>query len=313
VIGAIGGTASVRLRRVVPAGCADVWVKLELQNPTGSMKDRLALAMVRAAERSGQLDGSTALLECTGGSTGTSLAFVASALGYRCSIISSDAYAPAKLASMRALGATLFVEPSVGGQVTPDLWPRMRARAETLVAAGGAHWVDQFQNTAGLTGYRDLGQELVDQVPTRVDAFCAAVGTAGLIMGAGRAIREACPDARIVALEPDTSAVLSGGAAGSHTIDGTAAGFVPPLFDRAFVTEVMALSEASARAMARALAEREGLFAGTSTGLNVLGALRLAREIGPGGTVVTVACDSGFKYLDGTLFASPSSGGPPGC
>ncbi len=303
MLDAIGNTPIVRLRRLPGADAAAVWVKLEGGNPTGSYKDRMALAMVEAAEASGELRPGMSLLECTGGSTGSSVAFVCAAKGLEFTVISSDAYAREKLDSMRAFGAELLIEPSVDGRVTPDLWPRMMARAAELVETGRYHYLDQFRNRAAPRGYERMGAEILTQVPGKIDAVCGAVGTAGMIMGVGSAVRRMWPDVRVVALEPDSSPVLSGGAAGAHGIDGTAAGFVPPLFDRAVVTEVRALPEAAARSMCRRLAREEGIFAGTSTGLNVLAALDLAREIGRGGTVVTVACDTGFKYLDGPLYA----------
>ena len=302
MLDAIGNTPLVRLTRILPPGSADVWVKLEGLNPTGSYKDRMALAMVEAAERSGELVDGVSLLECTGGSTGSSLAFVCAVKGHRFTVISSDAYAREKLDSMRAYGATVLVEPSVGGEVTPDLWPRMMQRAQALVDEGGYLYVDQFHNPHAPAGYNAMGEEILRQITQPIDALCGAVGTAGMITGVGSVIKAAWPDARIVALEPDSSPVLSGGEPGAHGIDGTAAGFVPPKFDPTLITEVLALSESAARDMARRLARDEGIFAGTSTGLNVLAALQLAEEIGTGGTVVTAACDSGFKYLDGPLF-----------
>ncbi len=302
LLDAIGNTPLVRLRRLAPPGPTEIWVKLEGGNPTGSYKDRVALAMIEAAETTGELTQDQQVLECTGGSTGSSLAFVCAVKGYKFTVISSDAYAREKLDSMRAFGATLLIEPSVGGVVTPDLWPRMRQRARKLVEGGGYVYLDQFRNRHAPAGYHKMGEEIVEQLGKRVDVLCGMVGTAGMITGAGSVIRRAWPKARIVALEPDTSAVLSGGEAGAHSVDGTAAGFVPPLFDRNVVTDVRALSEAEGRKMARRLAREEGIFAGTSTGMNVLAAFDLAKEVGAGGTVVTVACDTGFKYLDGPLY-----------
>lgn len=301
MINTIGNTPVVRLKQIVPPNAAEVWVKLEGVNPTGSYKDRMALAMVEGAEAEGILDVTPHLLECTGGSTGTSVAFVCAVKGHPFTVITSDAYAKEKIDSMAAFGATVIIEPSVDGQVTPDLWPRMRKRAEDLVQAGDHYWLDQFNNPYAASGYRAMGAELAAQRPD-IDAFCGAVGTAGMIVGVGGVLRDANPDTRVVALEPDTSPVLSGGKAGSHSIDGTAAGFVPPQFDRGIVTDVMALPEKEARQMARRLAKEEGIFAGTSTGLNVLAALHLATELGPGRIVATVACDTGFKYLDGELY-----------
>lgn len=299
---AIGNTPLVQLQRIPPPGSAEIWLKLESSNPTGSYKDRMALAMVEAVEKSGKLAADTSLLECTGGSTGSSLAFVCAVKGHRFTVISSDAYAREKLDSMRAFGATVLVEPSRGGVITPDLWPRMIERAQKLVETGGYIYIDQFHNSYAPAGYEQMGEEIVCQLGRPIDVLCGAVGTAGMIMGVGSAVRAAWPDARIVALEPDSSPVLSGGVAGPHGIDGTAAGFIPPLFNRSVVTDVLALPEAEARKMSRRLAQEEGIFAGTSTGLNVVAALRLAKEVGKGGIVVTAACDTGFKYLDGTLF-----------
>jgi cysteine synthase A len=299
---AIGNTPLVQLQRIPPPGSAEIWLKLESSNPTGSYKDRMALAMVEAVEKSGKLTADTSLLECTGGSTGSSLAFVCAVKGHRFTVISSDAYAREKLDSMRAFGATVLVEPSRGGVITPDLWPRMIERAQKLVETGGYIYIDQFHNSYAPAGYEQMGEEIVCQLGRPIDVLCGAVGTAGMIMGVGSAVRAAWPDARIVALEPDSSPVLSGGVAGPHGIDGTAAGFIPPLFNRSVVTDVLALPEAEARKMSRRLAQEEGIFAGTSTGLNVVAALRLAKEVGKGGIVVTAACDTGFKYLDGTLF-----------
>lgn len=299
---AIGNTPLVKLRRLTSANSADVWLKLEGSNPTGSYKDRMALAMVEGIEADGHLDGSMSLLECTGGSTGSSLAFVCAVKGLRLTIISSDAYAREKLDSMRAYGATVLVEPSRGGVVTPDLWPRMIDRAKALVRGGGYLYLDQFRNPFAPRGYEGMGREILKQIPGPIQAICGAVGTAGMIMGVGSTVRETWPEVRLVALEPESSPVLSGGRPGNHGVDGTAAGFVPPLFDPDVVTEVMAIPEDKARAMARRLAREEGVFAGTSTGLNVVAALRLADEVGKGGAVVTVACDTGFKYLDGDLY-----------
>ncbi len=298
----IGNTPLVRLKKIVPANSAEIWVKIEGVNPTGSYKDRMALAMVKGVEESGQIDPKTSLLECTGGSTGSSLAFVCAVKGYKFTVISSDAYAREKLDSMRAFGASVLVEPSCGGVVTPDLWPRMINRANELVEGGGYIYLNQFNNKHAPVGYETMGKEILEQIQRPIQAFCGAVGTAGMIMGVGSVIRSKWSGARIVALEPDSSCVLSGGKPGSHSIDGTAAGFVPSLFSREVVTEVRALPEQEARSMAGRLAREEGIFAGTSTGLNVVAALKLAKEVGKGGTVVTVACDSGFKYLDGALY-----------
>ena len=298
----IGNTPLVRLLRIPPPNSAEIWLKIEGANPTGSYKDRMALAMVQGLEEEGEINSTTSILECTGGSTGSSLALVCAVKGYRFTVISSDAYAREKLDSMRAFGATVLVEPSHGGVVTPDLWPRMISRAKGLVENGGYIYLDQFHNRHACVGYETMGKEILAQTSKPIDAICGAVGTAGMIMGVGSVIRAKWPNTKVVALEPDSSPVLSGGVPGPHGIDGTAAGFVPPLFSREVVTDVLALPEQEARVMVRRLAREEGIFAGTSTGLNVVAALQLAEQVGKGGIVVTAACDSGFKYLDGALY-----------
>jgi len=306
---AIGNTPLVQLSRIVPKGAADVWVKLEYYNPTGSYKDRMALSMIERAERRGDLKPGMTVVEYTGGSTGISLAFVCAVKGYRCRIVCNDAVALEKRRSMQVFGAELEVLKSEGGKLTPDLVPRMMARAREIAAEGPSYPTDQMRNPDMVAGYESLGEELLRQVPGPIHAFCGAVGTSGMLMGTARVLRRHDPKTRIVALEPATSAVLSGGTPGRHGVEGVAPGFVPPQFDRSLVSETRAIDEAEARRMAWTLARREGLFAGTSTGLNVVAALELAREIGPGHTVVTVAVDSGLKYLAGDLYAERQS--PP--
>lgn len=305
MLNAIGNTPLVRLSRIVPRGAADVWVKLEYYNPTGSYKDRMALAMVERAEQRGALKPGMTVVEYTGGSTGISLAFVCAVKGYRCRIVCNDAVAPEKLRSMQVFGAELEVLKSDGGKLTPDLVPRMMARAREIAAEGPSYATDQMRNPDMVAGYEPLGEELLRQMPQPIHTFCAAVGTAGMLMGTTRVLRRTNPGVRIVALEPTTSAVLSGAAPGRHGVEGIAPGFVPPQFDRSLVTETRAIDEAEARQMAWTLARQEGIFAGTSTGLNVVAALQLARELGagPGHNVVTVAVDSGLKYLAGDLYA----------
>ncbi|MGH7529291.1 MAG: PLP-dependent cysteine synthase family protein [Gemmatimonadales bacterium] len=311
MLSAIGNTPLVRLSHVVPQGAADVWVKLEYYNPTGSYKDRMALSMIERAERRGDLKPGMTVVEYTGGSTGISLAFVCAVKGYRCRIVCNDAVAPEKRRSMEVFGAELEVLKSEGGKLTADLVPRMMARAREIAADGPSYATDQMRNPDMVAGYEPLGEELLRQVGGGgggggggpIHTFCAAVGTSGMLMGTARVLRRANPATRVVAFEPATSAVLSGGAAGRHGVEGVAPGFVPPQFDRNLVSETRAIDEAEARRMAWTLAGREGLFAGTSTGLNVAGALELAREIGAGHTVVTVAVDSGLKYLAGDLYA----------
>jgi len=303
---AIGGTPLVELRHVVPAGSARVLVKVEGGNPTGSYKDRMALAIIEGAERRGALRDGIRVVEFTGGSTGSSLAFVCAVKGYPLSLVSSDAFSPEKLRTMRAFGADLTVVPSDGGRVTPDLFVRMREEVDRILARGHALWTDQFRNTDALTGYATMGREILEQAGT-VDAFCAAVGTGGMLHGVATPLREG--GTRIVALEPASSPALTAGTGGPHTVEGTATGVVPPLLTPGVYDEALALDEPEARHLALRLAREEGIFAGTSSALNVLGALKVARDLGEGRTVVTVACDTGLKYLDGPLF-SPTADAP---
>jgi cysteine synthase A len=299
----VGNTPIVHLSKVVPAGAADIFVKLEWFNPTGSYKDRMALAIIEEAEKRGDLKPGMTVVEYTGGSTGSSLAFVCAAKGYRFKVVSSDAFAPEKLRTMQAFGAELTIVPSEGGMITPDLIPRMIEKAKELAAEPGTYFTDQFNNRDALVGHRRAGEEMLAQVSRPIDAFCTAVGTAGFSMGVAGALREASPDTRVVLFEPASTAVISGNLPGTHHVEGIGVGFVPPLLDTSLYDEVRAIEENEARAMARRLAAEEGLLTGISSGLNVVGAIGLASELGPGHTVATVAVDTGLKYLAGDLYA----------
>jgi cysteine synthase len=303
VLKAIGGTPVVRLKRVVTSAHADVLVKLESVNPTGSYKDRMALAMIEGAEARGLLRPGMRVVEFTGGSTGSSLAMVCAAKGYRFVVLSSDAFAQEKLRTMTALGAELRLVPSDGGQVTPALFERFKKEIAVLASEPDTFWTDQFHNQDAVQGYMGIGRELWQQTGGRLDAFCGAVGTGGMLRGVCRALREAGSRARVVALEPATSPALTQGKGGAHRVEGIGTGsVVPHMADRPY-DEARTVDEADARAMARRLAREEGLLVGTSSGLNVSAAVQLAQELGPGKTVVTVAVDTGLKYLAGDLFA----------
>jgi cysteine synthase len=304
----IGNTPIVRLRRVVPAEGADVFVKLEYFNPTGSYKDRMALAMIEAAERKGELRPGMTIVEYTGGSTGSSLAFVCAVKGYRFRAITSDAYAPEKLKTMLAFGADLDVVRNPGGQITPDLIPRLMARAREIARNPDTYFTDQMNNRDSLAGYAEIGRELLLQVPLRVSAFCGGVGIGGMLMGVASVLRSRDARTRIVALEPAASPVISEDRTGAHHVEGIGVGFVPPLLDRTLFDEARPVEENEAREMCRRLAKEEGILAGTSSGLNVVGALQLAKELGRGHTIVTVAVDTGLKYLSGDLYASATQG-----
>ena len=272
VLDAIGRTPVVRLKRLAPVGGANVFVKLEYFNPTGSYKDRMALAMICAVK------------------------------GYAFVPLSSDAFAREKIQTMQAFGADVQIVPSEGGKVTPGLFDRFRERIAVLQNEPETFWTDQFHNTDALNGYREIGVELLNQIGA-VDLFCGAVGTAGMLVGVSRALKASGSRARIVALEPASSPVLTTGRSGAHRVEGTAPGFVPPHLTPSDYDEARAIDEEEARAMARRLAKEEGIFAGISTGLNVVAAIQCAAELGSGHNIATVAVDTGLKYLNGDLFA----------
>jgi cysteine synthase A len=303
VLAAIGHTPLVQLRRVVEPGSADVLVKLELANPTGSYKDRMALAMIEGAEARGALTPGMRVVEFTGGSTGSSLGMVCAAKGYPFVVLSSDAFAKEKLLTMTAFGADLRMVPSDGGKVTPALFERFRAEIGKLAAEPNTFWTDQFHNEDALNGYADIGRELLEQTAGRVDVFCGAVGTGGMLAGVARALRDGGSRARIVALEPAESPAMTAGHGGAHRVEGIATGSIPPHMSGRPYDEARAIPESDARAMASRLAREEGLLVGTSSGLNIAAAVTLARELGPGKVVATVAVDSGLKYLAGDLFS----------
>lgn len=302
VIELIGKTPLVQLQTVVPPGHARVLVKLESMNPTGSMKDRAALAMVQCAAGDGRLPPGGTVVECTSGSTGTSLAMVSTALGYRCLLVTSDAFSAEKLAHMRALGAELTLIASDDKQITEALVTALIETSRQLSLQTGHFWADQFHNPDGMAGYDALGEEICRQAGVRIDAFVHGVGTAQSLHGTTRALRRHWPRARIVAVEPAESPILSGGPSGAHRIEGIGMGFVVPLWQPDLVDEVMTVSTADAQAMARRLAREEGLFGGGSSGANVVAALRVAERLGPDATVATLLVDSGIKYLSTAVY-----------
>jgi len=301
VLDAVGSTPLVRLRRLVAPASADVVVKLEYFNPTGSYKDRMALAMIEGAERRGTLRPGMRVVEYTGGSTGSSLAMVCAMKGYDFHPLSSDAFAAEKLDTMRAFGADLELVPSDGGKVTPGLFDRFKSRIKELAQDPNTFWTDQFNNPDAIEGYANIGRELLAQAG-RVDAFVGMVGTAGMLVGVSQALKQAGAETRIVALEPSTSPFLTTGKAGPHRVEGTAAGFWPPHLTAGSYDGARAINEDAGRTMARRAAREEGIFAGTSTGLNLAAAIDVARELGPGKVVATVAVDTGLKYLAGDLY-----------
>jgi cysteine synthase len=302
ILDAIGNTSLVRLQRVVPPDCGDVFVKLEWENPTGSLKDRMARAVVDAAAADGRLPPGGTVVEYTGGSTGTSLALICAARGYRCHIVTSDAFSRDKRDHMAALGAELTIVPSEDGRTTRALIEQMIATARALASEPGSFLVDQLHNADTIGGYHALGEEIWRQTSGRVDAFVHSVGTAASSRGVATTLRGHRADVHTVAVEPAESPVLGGGAPSPHKIEGVGIGYIPPLWDPSVISEVIAIGTAEAKAMARRLAREEALFAGTSSGANVLAAIQVARRLGPGAAVVTLLVDSGLKYLSTDVY-----------
>lgn len=305
ILDAVGNTTMVRLGRVVPEGCGAVYVKLEWENPTGSMKDRMAHAVISRAEADGRLAPGYRVVEYTGGSTGASLALVCAAKGYPIHIVSSDAFSREKLDQMAALGAELTLVPSEGGLTTKKLILDMIEVARGLSEAPRTYWTDQLHNGDAIAGYHPLAEEIWMQTEGRVDAFVHSVGTAASLRGVASVLKEREPGIRVVAVEPAESAVLSGGQAGPHKIEGVGIGYTPPLWDPTFVDHVQPVATDAAKEMARRLAREESLFSGTSAGANVIAAIREAERLGPGSTVVTLLPDSGLKYVNTDVYRMP--------
>lgn len=302
VLAAIGNTPLIELQRVPGAGAARLVVKLESANPTGSMKDRVARAMIERAAADGRLRPRDTVVEYTAGTTGISLALVCAALGFKAHFVFSNAFSPDKRHTMRAYGAEITDVEAVGGAITEQLIKGLIAKADEISRRPGHWYCDQLNNRDGEAGYHALGEELWQQSGGRVDAFVHSVGTAHSIHGSAHALRLHNPRLRVIAVEPAESPVLSGGAPGAHHIDGIGIGFVPPLWRRAEVDEILTVPTADAKAMARRLAREEGVFAGTSTGANLVAALAVAQRLGPKATVATIAVDSGLRYLSTDVF-----------
>jgi cysteine synthase A len=307
ILDAIGNTSLVRLRKVVPPDCAGIYAKLEWENPTGSMKDRMATAVISRAEADGRLKPGDTVVEYTGGSTGTSLALVCAAKGYRIRIVSSDAFSREKLDHMASLGAELIVLPSDEGRSTKKLFLDMVETARKLSREPNTYWVNQLENSDTIAGYYPLGEEIWNQTDGRVDAFVQSVGTAASSRAVATVLKRHRPDVRIVAVEPAESSVLSGNPPGPHRIEGIGIGFTPPLWEAALVDEIVPVSTDDAKEMARRIAREEALFAGTSSGANVIAAIQVGKRLGPDACVVTLMIDSGLKYVSTDVYKSKSS------
>lgn len=292
----------VQLNRVVPEGCARIVVKCEWENPTGSMKDRAAQAMIARAEADGRLKQGYTIVEYTGGSTGISLALVAVAKGYKLHIVSSDAFSGDKLKHMKAMGAELTLVPSEGGKTTKNLILKMIETAQKIAEQPNTFWTNQLYNEDNIAGYRPLGEEIWEQTDGKVDAFVQSAGTSASTRGVGSILKKHNPNLKVAVVEPAESPVLSGGEPGPHKIEGVGIGFEPPLWDANLVDEIIPVKTEEAKAMARRLAQEEGLFAGTSSGANVIAAIELGKRLGPDATIATLMVDSGLKYLSTDVY-----------
>lgn len=302
ILSAIGNTPLVELKHIVPADSARVMVKLEWANPTGSMKDRMALSAIECAEKDGRLDPGGTVVEYTGGTTGVSLAFVCAAKGYQIKIVFSDAFSPAKEQMMRAYGADVSIVLSHNQGITEKLIKEMIEKTRIMSQEPNHWWSDQLNNHDTIAGYYSLGEEIWDQTDGKASAFVHTVGTAHSIHGVTEALWNRDQNIQVIAVEPSESAVLSGQPSGSHNIEGIGIGFLPPLWNPDLVNEIMTVSTSEAKAMARRLTQEEGIFAGTSSGANVVAALRVAQRLGARATVTTLIIDSGLRYLSTDVY-----------
>jgi len=302
---AIGKTPLIKLEKLSGPGCADIYVKYEGANPTGSMKDRMALSMIEGAEKRGELKPGGTVVEYTGGSTGSSLAMVCANKGYRALFVSSDAFAKEKLQTMRAFGADLEVVPSGNGLITARLIDTLIERARELSKQPNTFWTDQFNNVDNRNAYHTMAREILDALDNNVDEFIMGVGTGGCFSGNAEVFKQEVPGVRCIAIEPLHVRALSGGdISGTHRLEGIGTGFVPSICRLDLADEIIPVSDEDAYDTARKLARMEGIFGGTTSGANVWAAIQRARVIGPGKKIVTIVVDSGLKYLNGELYRS---------
>jgi len=300
---AIGKTPLLKLDRLSEPGCAEIFVKFEGANPTGSMKDRMALSMIEGAEKRGEIKAGGTVVEYTGGSTGSSLAMVCAYRGYHAHFVSSDAFAEEKLRTMRAFGAMLDIIPSSGGSITAALIDSLLKRAKELCREPNTFLTDQFNNTDNKNAYHAMAREILDVLGNSIDEFITGVGTGGSFSGNAEILKQRIPHIKCVAIEPRNVRSLSGGdISGTHKLEGIGAGFVPSICRLDLADEIMPVSDEDAYETARALARKEGIFGGATSGANVWAAIQRARIVGQGKKIVTIICDSGLKYLDGDLY-----------
>ena len=298
----IGNTPIVKLQKIVPRGCGEIYLKLEAYNPTGSKKDRMALAMIEGAEKRGDLKKGMTVVEYSGGSTGAGLAFVCSLKGYRFRLITADVFGKEKISLMNSLGADLEIIKSRDGKITKELINKMINRAKEISKEPNTFFTNQLDNEDVIKGFVPLGEEILDQINGNIDAVCDTVGTAGTLMGIAKAFKNASSNSKIIAVEPSSSPILSEGIKGSHNVEGVGLGFIPKIYDSKLVYDVITIEESIARQTSRDLALKEGVFCGTSSGMNVAAAIQISQKLGPKSRVVAIACDTGLKYLSEGLF-----------
>lgn len=302
MVEAIGNTPLLEIKNLAPANAARIIAKMESANPTGSMKDRMARAVIDKAEMKGFIKKGDTVVEYTAGTTGISLAFVASAMGYKFHAAFSDAFSNEKRITMKAFGSQVSDVVSDNKKITAALIRSMIDKARVLSQQPNHWWADQLNNEDAETGYYPLGDELWEQTDGNIDAFVHAVSTAHSIHGVTKRLWQYNRNIHITGVEPAESAVLSGGPSGAHKIEGIGLGFIPPLWKPELVNEIMPVSTGEAMEMARRLAREEGIFAGTSTGANLVAACRIAERLGPGRTVATIIVDSGLRYISTPLY-----------
>ena len=300
IIEIIGNTPIVKLQKIVEKGCGEIYVKLEAYNPTGSKKDRMALSMIEGAERRGLLKRGMTVVEYSGGSTGAGLAFVCTLKGYRFRLITADVFGKEKIGLMRSLGADVEIIKSENGKITKELINKMINRAKEISKEPNTFFTNQLDNKDVIEGFVPLGEEILDQLGEDIDAICDTVGTAGTLMGIAKAFKE--NKTKIIAVEPSSSPILSKGIKGSHNVEGVGLGFIPAIYNPKLVDEVITIEESHARKTSRDLALKEGIFCGTSSGMNVAAAIEISKKLGPRSKVVAIACDTGLKYLSEGLF-----------
>ena len=298
----IGNTPIVKLQKIVPRGCGEIYLKLEAYNPTGSKKDRMALAMIEGAEKRGDLKKGMTVVEYSGGSTGAGLAFVCSLKGYRFRLITANVFGKEKISLMNSLGADLEVIKSRDGKITKELINKMINRAKEISKEPNTFFTNQLDNEDVIKGFVPLGEEILDQINGSIDAVCDTVGTAGTLMGIAKAFKNANSNSKIIAVEPSSSPILSKGIKGSHNVEGVGLGFIPKIYDSKLVDDVITIEESIARQTSRDLALKEGIFCGTSSGMNVAAAIQISQKLGPKSRVVAISCDTGLKYLSEGLF-----------